>query len=37
VFNHITSALLPSNFLLLHIYYSLRCSHFSLSIAGEAD
>jgi hypothetical protein len=33
----ITPILSPSNLLLLHIYCSLRRSHFSLSMAGEAD
>jgi hypothetical protein len=33
----ITSALSPSNLLLLHIHCSLCRSHFSLSMASEAD
>jgi hypothetical protein len=33
----ITLVLSPSNLLLLHIYSSLRRSHSSLSMAGEAD
>jgi hypothetical protein len=33
----ITPILPPSNLLLLHIYYSLRRSHFSLSMVGEAN
>jgi hypothetical protein len=33
----LSSALSPSNLLLLHTYCSLRRSHFSLSMAGEAD
>jgi hypothetical protein len=33
----ITLILSPSNHLLLHIYCSLCRSHFSLSMAGEAD
>jgi hypothetical protein len=33
----ITLVLSPSNLLLLHIYCSLRRSHFSFSMAGEAD
>jgi hypothetical protein len=35
--NLITPILSPSNILLLHIYCSLRRSHFSLSMVGEAD
>jgi hypothetical protein len=33
----ITPILSPSKLLLLHIYYFLRRSHFSPSMAGEAD